>query len=268
MFLPTGEEIDCETFGSVWFRLKPVIPLPSWGPLEASASVFAQGEWRTVLRSFNMFLSGARWVNAVEPQTIISSKLRQLNLAASIGFRIPDTTVTNNPTHILNMFAVHKRLVYKALNGFVFPDQTGILTKEIKKEDVLSSPEAIKRAPGIYQEFVEKDYELRVTVVGDKVFPALVRTPRTGDGAIDWRHAHFENIFELCTLDQQISDKLLRFQREAGLRFAAYDLIMDPTGQCFFLECNPAGQFLWLENSLGLPIIDTVARELCAISSS
>jgi len=158
-------------------------------------------------------------------------------------------------------------VIYKSLNGFVFPNQTGILTTEITSNDITRSPDAIKRAPGIYQELVEKDYELRVTIVGAKVFPALVRTPHQGDGSVDWRHAHFENIFEECTLDERIADKLVAFQREAGLRFGTYDLIIDAGGQCVFLECNPAGQFLWLENALGLPIMDAIARDLCATAS-
>jgi len=101
--LPSGDEVDCTKFDAVWFRLKPVIPLPSWGPLEASAAVFSQGEWRTVIRSFSLFLSSARWMNAVEPQTAISSKLRQLDLATRLGFRVPDTVVTNSPDVVLQM---------------------------------------------------------------------------------------------------------------------------------------------------------------------
>jgi len=198
----------------------------------------------------------------------MASKVRQLDLAVSIGLMIPETVITNNPKLVLEMFSTHERIIYKALNGFVFPDQTGILTTEITREHVGHRSPAVERAPGIYQELIEKDYELRVTVVGDKIFPALVRTPKTGDASVDWRHAHFEDIFESCTLDQQIGNKLLHFHREAGLKFGAYDLIVDRKGQIFFLECNPAGQFLWLENSLGLPITDAIACQLCDLASS
>lgn len=262
LVLPSGEDLDCTGFGAVWHRLKPVIPLPSWGPLEASAAQFAQGEWRTVLRSLNLLLDKSCWINSVESQSIISSKLRQLDLAASIGFAIPDTVVTNDPNLVLDMFSRHRRIIYKALNGFVFPDQTGILTTEFTKEDVCGNFESIRRAPGIYQQFVEKNYELRVTIVGTQVFPALIRTPTTGAGSIDWRHAHFDDIFERCSLDSQVSEKLLAFQVQTGLKYGAYDLIVDHEGRYFFLECNPAGQFLWLENSLGLPITRTIAAEL------
>ena len=207
-------------------------------------------------------------MNAADAQADISSKPKQLDLAARIGFRIPSTIITNNPEAVRGLLDTHKRVIYKALNGFVFPDQSGILTTEINSQDIDRNPDAIKRAPGIYQEFIEKNHELRVTIVAGKVFPALVRTPKCGDAAIDWRHANFEDIFETCELDPGISDKLVRFHNEAGLKFGTYDLIVDKAGQHVFLECNPAGQFLWLEARLGLPIMETIAQELCSLANA
>ena len=258
----SGEMIPSSAFTSVWFRLKPVIPLPAWGPLELSAAQFAQGEWRTVIRMLGTSMSDAFWMNPVEPQVWIASKPRQLELAASVGLEIPDTVITNDPELVLGLFDRHPRVAYKALNGFVFPDQTGILTREIARKDVVNNRLNILRSPGIYQEFIPKRHELRVTIVGEQIFPALIRTPTSGDGSIDWRHSHFDNIFEECTLDASLCQKLLAFHHAAKLEFGAYDLIAAEDGSFVFLECNPAGQFLWLEYSLHLPILDAIAHKL------
>lgn len=258
-----GQRFDPADFDAVWYRLKPVIPGPAQGPLEASGSLFAQGEWRTVLRSLSLCTPKARWVNPLDAQMRIGSKLRQLELATKVGFSIPDTLISNDPDAVQGLFALHPCVIYKALNGFVFSDQTGILTNKVTQRQVKDRSEGIRRAPGIFQNLIEKDHELRITVVGETIFPAKVRTPKTGPGAIDWRHAHFEDIFETCTLDEVIADQIRLFHRTAGLGFGAYDFIVDRKGAHYFLECNAAGQFLWLEFSLGLPIMDALANLLC-----
>jgi hypothetical protein len=256
------ETIDLRSFHAVWNRLKPLIPGPSIGPLEASFQAFAQAEWRTVFHSLEPLLGGAHWVNSAAAQHRASSKVVQLSAARRLGFEIPETCITNDPVHVIGLFDRHRRVVYKALNGHVFTDQTSILTTEVSRQTIVDSPNAVRRAPGIFQQLIEKEYELRITVVGSAVFPALIRTPKYGDAAIDWRHAHFEDIFESCTLDPYIQSLILRFQEEFKLQFGAYDLMVAKNGGIYFLECNPAGQFLWLEDLLKLPISRALACEL------
>lgn len=265
LLLKNGERLNLCDIDSIWFRLKPIVPLPEWGPFESSAASFAQGEWRTAVRSLQLFSKKAHWINPVEEQSYISSKPVQLELASSIGFRIPDTAITNDPQVVLNLIQKHPRVIYKSLNWFTFPDQTGIMTTEIRKTDVSKQANAVKRAPGIYQQFIEKDYELRITIISNHVFSARVRTPKNGNASIDWRHAHLEDIFEKCEIEKNLAEMLLKFHKSAGLHFGTYDLIVTPKGEYFFLECNPAGQFLWLEDCLGMQIMDAIARELCQI---
>lgn len=262
-----GDGLDLLDTKSVWNRLKPLIPGPAAGPLETSAGEFAQREWKTILQSLRSFLKGARWINDVDFQFHIAFKPIQLKLACELGFLVPDTLITNNPKDILAMFDKHSRVIYKPLNGFVFPDQTGILTTEVSRVSVQTRSVNIRKAPGIFQQFIEKDFELRVTVVGSEVFPALIRTPKSGSAAIDWRHAHFEDIFENFTLDEGTKDLILQFHHASHLWFAAYDFAVDSKGDLYFLECNPAGQFLWLEHALGLQITNAIARCLCMHSS-
>ncbi len=258
------ETVDLSSFHAVWNRLKPLVAGPSIGPLEASFQAFAQGEWRTVFQSLESLLSDAHWVNSAEAQHRASSKAVQLAVARRLGFEIPETCITNDPVDVIGLFDRHPRVVYKALNGHVFADQTSILTTEVARQTILDSSDAVRRAPGIFQQLIEKEYELRITVVGSEVFPALIRTPKYGDAAIDWRHAHCADIFENCTLDPLIKTLILGFQKEFKLRFGAYDLIVAKNGGIYFLECNPAGQFLWLEDLLGLRISRALAHELCS----
>jgi len=47
-----------------------------------------------------------------------------------------------------------------------------------------------------------------------------------------------------------------------GLRYGAFDFIVDKSGDYFFLECNPSGQWLWLEKVTDVNISQAVANEL------
>jgi len=50
--------------------------------------------------------------------------------------------------------------------------------------------------------------------------------------------------------------------RRLGLEYGAIDMRVTPDGEYVFLKVNPAGQFLYVENSAGLPIADAMADHL------
>ncbi len=58
-----------------------------------------------------------------------------------------------------------------------------------------------------------------------------------------------------------------RFQRKPlpesrnprASNFGAFDFVVQPDGTWRVLECNPAGQWLWLEYQAGLPIAAALA---------
>jgi glutathione synthase/RimK-type ligase-like ATP-grasp enzyme len=256
-------ETNGEDIKAIWLRQKPIIPLPWWGPFQHDAARFTQGEWRSVIQTLETFLPHAFWINAPEAQRWISYKPNQLHLAQQVGFDIPDTAITNNYETIYGFVNRHGKAIYKSLNGYVFSDQTGILTTVLNKDILEVSKESITQAPGIYQKFIEKKYEARVTVVGKQYFVAFIRTPPSGAGAVDWRHAQFENIFFEGEIPTKIASCIDKFQESSGIVYGAYDFIVSPDDNWYFLECNPAGQFLWLEHALGHKISYALAERLC-----
>ena len=44
-----------------------------------------------------------------------------------------------------------------------------------------------------------------------------------------------------------------------GLNYGAFDFVITPDGDWVMLECNPAGQWLWLEHETGAPIAAALA---------
>lgn len=44
-----------------------------------------------------------------------------------------------------------------------------------------------------------------------------------------------------------------------NLNFGCFDFIKAKSGCYYFLECNPNGQWLWLEIDLGIPISKSIS---------
>ena len=120
-----------------------------------------------------------------------------------------------------------------------------VYTTLVAKED-LARDASLSACPVIYQRYVEKAFELRVTVVGDEVFAARIYSQESDGGTIDWRHALSASIrYEVHELDPDLADQCRRLARRLRLEFAGIDLIVTPDEETVFLEVNAAGQWAW-----------------------
>ena len=146
----------------------------------------------SVLRSLSMYLSHARWMNPLTPQVdLLNCKPSQLRLAQQVGLTVPKTTITNNPPAVEKLFSKveNGRVVFKSLTGLFVPPDIGLFTTEITKEFPSVSQHGIAHCPSIYQELVERRSDLRITVVGNKVFAVRIasQTLNEHEDRLDWR---------------------------------------------------------------------------------
>jgi hypothetical protein len=58
-----------------------------------------------------------------------------------------------------------------------------------------------------------------------------------------------------------------RLMDSFGINFASMDMILTPEGEFVFLEINPNGQWLWLEEELGLPLVASMVDLLTTYHS-
>ena len=68
--------------------------------------------------------------------------------------------------------------------------------------------------------------------------------------------------YEECKLSKDIEESLLRLNKYYNLNYSAIDLIQDKNDEIYFLELNPNGQYLWIEEELKLPISFNIASLL------
>ncbi len=107
---------------------------------------------------------------------------------------------------------------------------------------------------------LEKDFELRITVVGDKVFPAKVNSQSTMSTKIDWRRDRLK--FEKAYLPPEIESHCVKLIKLFDLKFGAIDMVKTQSGEYIFLEMNPNGQWVWIEADTGLKISDEIIKFL------
>lgn len=260
----SGQVVDLQQVRSVWWRVKPAPVSEFPGGKKTIAEAFRWQEWKALLRGLPEALPRAKWVNPVPAHLHASKKINQLILAESVGLEIPDTVITNSAAHVLRLFERNKRVVYKTLSSFLVPPDRVIFTNEVSQTQILEEQDSIHLAPCIFQGYVEKVYEVRTTVVGDRLFPVRINSQDTPSTRIDWRHDQSRDMYSEGDLTPRTKSRLLEFHRRAQLLYAAYDFIVRPDGSEVFLESNPGGQWLWLEKATGCAISCAVAELLAS----
>src|SRR5439155_11640005 len=75
----------------------------------------------------------------------------------------------------------------------------------------------------------------------------------------DWRRYDLEQTPHLPhQLPDDVAQRCVALTERLGVRYGAVDLILTPDGRYVFLEINPNGQYLWIEELTGLPISDAI----------
>ncbi len=115
------------------------------------------------------------------------------------------------------------------------------------EESELERIDNVGLTPCLFQEYVEKDLELRVTVIGDEVFAAEIHSQVRDETKIDFRKYEIDIPYRKACLPWDVERRCLELVHSYGLTYGAMDLIVTPDGRYVFLENNPVGQFMFIE---------------------
>ncbi len=193
---------------------------------------------------------------------------RQLTIASACGMRVPSTLFTNEYAKLRDFATQNKIIVIKSgpLPG-VDLEHRRLLTHIVKPTDIGSGE--LERSPCLFQEYIEKQFELRIHVIGEHVHACRIDSQQCAHTKIDWRNYHLSETphfpFEL---DGALAVQCRQITQTLGLRFGILDVIVTPAGEAVFLECNSQGHWLWIEALTGLPITNAIADELIGSESS
>ncbi len=122
--------------------------------------------------------------------TMENEKLKELYVALEIGLTIPDTIVTNEPRSAIKFFQKHNgRIISKRYSRPRIPFENtefAAPTQPVSLRDI-GYVKHVQYAPTLFQEYVPKLKELRVTVDGDVCVAAEIDSQQTHRTKHDWR---------------------------------------------------------------------------------
>lgn len=253
-------------FETIWWRLKPRVVMPQTSADAMYDYFFEAKEWQHILDFVKLECSGIKCVNPIKSDAKARNKIYQLMLAKDQGFKIPKTLVSNDVEAISDFISSSRGAVFKTFTPYISPTGKVTYTTALSLLDVEKHRDSIRSGPGIIQELVKKKFELRITVVGEEVFAAKINSQYSESSKEDWRQDIFEDIYDIVYLDNGFIKKLLDLHKKFNLLYGAYDFIIDQHNEPIFLEVNPSGQWMWLENALGFQISRSLARLLSSSS--
>lgn len=183
-----------------------------------------------------------RWVNHPAANDRARHKPGQLTAATACGFNVPETLITSSPEHISQFQQRHPETIQKPLhqvpNDFIWLGN-GM----------------------IYQSMIDKVCDIRLTVVGDRLFSCRITSEH-----LDWRPDDAA-VYEPVPTPEPVEKSVRAYMDHFDLSFGAFDFAVDADGRWWFLECNPNGNWGFVEIRANIDISTAVARLLMGQAS-
>ncbi len=203
-----------------------------------------RSQWSSFIRNLTVF-SDSKWLNHPMYTYQAENKLFQLETAESVGLNIPKTIITNSENGLQDdkvyvVKALDTPLFHDSVNGYdSFTYSTVVNGRDIKKS-------TLSEAPVIIQEYLTNKTDIRVTIVGEKVFPISIMRNQQGIAG-DWRKTKkVELQYTPILIPKSIENGLLLLMKKLNLSFGGIDLILS-NGKYYFVEVNPTGEWGWIE---------------------
>ena len=193
-------------------------------------------------------------INDYRSAIAAENKILQLHVARDVAFSLPETLTSNDPRSIRRFLREHEDTgtIFKSFKPVTWEgqDRIAILYTSMVQVDALPTDSLLQLSPSIFQAYVPKAFEVRVTCMGAELVAAQLHSQSTRHGVVDWRLAsHEEMQISRINLPDDVARKCRALMKRLGLVFGCFDFIVTPAGEYVFLEINQMGQFLWIEDA-------------------
>ena len=140
-----------------------------------------------------------------------------------------------------------------------------LYTNKLTNKD-MAQIDSVKMSPSIFQVYVSKKHELRITVVGDKIFPVKIYSQEDEVTSLDWRRKPKLNDFDVkmeqTILSQKVKQYIRHYMELINLRYGCIDMIVTENDEYVFLEINPNGQWYFVQLHTEAQIAEAIAELL------
>jgi ATP-grasp ribosomal peptide maturase len=244
---------------SVWYRSPSAFRFPD--QLSSTERRHANTEAKLGIGGVLASLP-ALWINHPNRLADAVYKPAQLATAARCGLSVPVTLVTNDADAV-------RRFASSAPTGQVVTKMFGAtsigeegrrkvaFTRLVDRAD-LADLRGVEVTAHQFQQWVPKSHDARVIAAGDQLFAFAIHAD-TAESYVDFRYDYSALRYDVIDLPPAVAAGIASYLDAFGLVYGAFDFVVDPDSRWWFLECNPGGQYGWLETHTGARITDSLA---------
>lgn len=234
---------------SVWYRRLPSRSLPlnvfSDSKTDKSVRKFYYSEQNGLFESLCAVLDGKKWLNNWSNSS--PAKFLQLLLAEKSGLNVPATCVANCKEQLSDFITRSISIIVKPIQDIEPIEIDGSYyfqyTKVLDSKDV----DGLKNSffPGMFQKEIKKNLEIRTFYLDGKSYSMAICSAFDKQTKMDFRRYNdsYPNRIIPYQLPADIERKISIFMKKMDLNCGSLDLILDNSGDYYFLEVNPVGQF-------------------------
>ncbi len=213
-------------------------------------------------------------INPPHVTLIYSNKLRQIQICRDLGIPVPETTIVNSVADIRSIVK-DGNVVAKYLGHPLQPHVEGdrvdyrtVLTVEVNKKKLSAFP-SDGISPLILQKRIPRRREWRIFATRECAYSLNLTCDRTDYPLTDGRIGYLIGRFRRARrTPEAICNMTERFLRATGLRYGVFDMIEDPAGAFWFLECNANGQWANIDHAFDHAVSQHFASYLIKVAQS
>lgn len=181
------------------------------------------------------------------PDVVNVNKLIMLNRATDAGLQAPRTLVLNTKSGLESFFKeCSGSVITKAIqkSGYYIVGKHTYFAYVNKLTSAMIEKMPSRFFPSLFQECVDKDYEVRVFYLDGEYF-AVALLSANSDQTVDVkiRSKNSGSHWVPFQLPEFLKEQLSRFFKGIRLNTGSVDMIRTKTGEFVFLEVNPVGQY-------------------------
>lgn len=256
--LTPRRRIDLSELRSIWYRSPTAFQFSPELTAAERRHAFTEAKFGVggVLASLDVL-----WVNHPNRVADACYKPVQLAAAARCGLSVPDTLVSNDANAIQHFVKRGGREVITKMLGanHIVEDGTRKITyTRLVTDDDLADLRGIEQTAHQFQQWIPKQYDVRLIAVGQHRFGFAIHTD-TSAGRVDFRADYASHRYEPVEVPSEVADGVTALMHTLGLVYGALDFVVTPDDDWVFLEINPGGQYGWLEPPTGAPLTETLA---------
>ncbi|WHM36331.1 ATP-grasp ribosomal peptide maturase [Streptomyces sp. BPTC-684] len=244
--------LDLASVRSVYWR-RPT-PYGGTGAAETPEDQFTNAQARAGYSGILAALPGAHYVNHPWRNRDADHKPLQLAVAARLNLPVPETLITTVPDDARRFIAKHGPAIYKPVRTVHIVGEEGkgrtVWVRTVEPDEI---DDSVSTCPHLFQSCIPKIADIRLAVVGNDMIAT-----RIDGGHLDWREDQTHLAYTPITIPDSIRTAVRAYLKAFGLVFGAFDFTLAKTGTWWFLECNPNGQWAFVDN----PTCQTITRAL------